>query len=780
MKKLALTAIIALMIASTASANPKFSPDLEEKINNTQAREKVPIILRLNNSPGQSQRQTIRNTQASIKAEHNSINAITIEVPKQAAENLANLEFVQRMEPDYNIKTVLDESTRQINTKKVWQNQSGEGIDIAIIDTGIADNNQYLDVERQIDFTGEGTDDLNGHGTHVAGIASSNSEEYRGVSYNSDLYDVKVLDGDGAGSASNVIEGIEYAVENNAEVITLSLGAEVSECDGNDAISDAVEAAADNGVTVVVAAGNNGPDQGTITAPGCEEKALTVGAVDKQNNLADYSSRGLTSDGRIKPDVVAPGTSITSTYNDGSFQSLSGTSMATPHVSGQTALLIAANSSLTPAQIKAVVSDTATDLGLEDYEQGSGLVNVSKSYNSVTYTNTTGNETRENQTFTPDISNPVPVDGATGINDTVNGSGISADLSVEVTDYDNESVNVTFVVDGEVVSETQIANSTRTETTVSDLNMTQTVDWSVEASDGANTVVSRTYSFTTAAEEPMTENETNRTQLPPGLAKKDELPPGLQRAGMVPGNPFYGFKRAFERAELAVTFNEEKKTEKKLKFAERRLAEAAKLKQRGDENGSRKLAEEYQKTVEEVSKQPGQAEKVRNRTEKHREVLEDVLNKTPDQANQGIERAMNRSETGSKRDTRGPQNRGTNNDNDSSRARDGSDRPDNNERGTDRQSGTDRQKGEDSMPRDRTGDRNPAPRQDEQNNTEDREQNRPSQGSDRQTENRQTQNRPSQNTEAEAEAELEAEAETESGSTSAGATGRANIGAGSR
>jgi len=273
----------------------------------------------------------------------------------------------------------LQKITKTPVVEKVWENETtGKGINIAVIDTGIFNHNA-LTIIKEVDFTGEGTEDLHGHGTHVSGIIASQDSTYKGVAYNSNLFNVKVLNKQGSGYGSDVIKGIEWSVDNNADIISLSLGAKLDKCDGKDAISRAVDKAVIEGVVAIVAAGNAGPDSETITSPGCAKQAITIGATDG-NKIVDFSSRGPTADGRVKPDLVAPGVRITSTWLNNEFRSLSGTSMATPHVSGVIALLLEFDSSLNTEDLKQILSSGAKDLGLDENTQGAGKVNAYASY----------------------------------------------------------------------------------------------------------------------------------------------------------------------------------------------------------------------------------------------------------------------------------------------------------------------------------------------------------------------------------------------------------------
>ncbi len=234
---------------------------------------------------------------------------------------------------------------------------------------------------------GEGTDDENGHGTHVvsivAGTGAASGGVNKGVAPKASLLDVKVLDKTGSGKLSDAIAGIEWAVLNNAEIISLSLGA-LLPCNGLDTTSLAADIAVKRGKHVVVAAGNLGPLPGTITSPGCAREVITVGAVDRLDAVALFSSRGPTLDGRAKPDIVAPGVLILAAQAGGSYVPMSGTSMAVPHVSGVVALLLSQKPGLSPEQVKDVLMTTALDLDEDKNTQGTGRVQAYEAFIKAT------------------------------------------------------------------------------------------------------------------------------------------------------------------------------------------------------------------------------------------------------------------------------------------------------------------------------------------------------------------------------------------------------------
>ena len=275
----------------------------------------------------------------------------------------------------------------------------------AVIDTGIDAGHLDLDEGKVLafkDFVGGQTApyDDDGHGTHVAATIAGDGDAradgaYRGVASGAALVGVKVLGADGSGTMADVAAGIDWVVQNKdvygIEAINVSLGA--SGCsDGSDVTSLAVDRADAAGLVVAVAAGNEGPGTCTIGTPGAARGALTVGAMadlgQKGFLQAYFSSRGPTADGRVKPDVSAPGVGITSAQagRTTGYVTWSGTSMATPFVAGVALLMLDANRALTPAAVKDVVRATAVDWGRAgaDGDYGAGRLDAYAALKAVT------------------------------------------------------------------------------------------------------------------------------------------------------------------------------------------------------------------------------------------------------------------------------------------------------------------------------------------------------------------------------------------------------------
>ncbi len=297
------------------------------------------------------------------------------------------------------VSPALDTGTPVVNAPEMWEKGvTGKGVTVAILDTGIAPHNDVKDriigFHDVINGRREAYDDQ-GHGTHVAGIVAGNGSNsgglYKGAAPEASLVGIKVLSGSGRGSLSGIIRGIQWAIRNKdryqIKVLNMSLGARVREGYKNDPIAQAVKAAHEAGITVVVAAGNSGSRPETIGTPAHSPFALTVGADDDRgtrtladDRVASFSSRGPTPvDGLTKPDVVAPGVRITAPDNDSSgYVTLSGTSMAAPMTAGVAALLLQANPGSSPDEIKNALKETARPIrrGGDENQQGQGVIDA--------------------------------------------------------------------------------------------------------------------------------------------------------------------------------------------------------------------------------------------------------------------------------------------------------------------------------------------------------------------------------------------------------------------
>lgn len=307
--------------------------------------------------------------------------------------------MISMIQENGEVKVSLDTSVNYIKAKQVWSaGYKGAGEVIAVIDTGIDATHQDLDGGKVIgwkDYVNGRTTpyDDHGHGTHCSSIAAGTGEAsggaYTGVAPEASLVGVKVLDSAGSGTEANVISGIQWCVDNKAtygiDVISMSLGID-RDCGGTCSVCQAVDNAWNAGITVVVAAGNSGSARMSVGCPGNAWKVITVGAIDDSTgSIASFSSRGPTLDTRLKPDICAPGVSITAAKANSvnQYVAMSGTSMATPHMAGVAALLIdAKGGSVSPNLVRGAVISTAVDKGTAgpDIDYGWGIVDAYAAY----------------------------------------------------------------------------------------------------------------------------------------------------------------------------------------------------------------------------------------------------------------------------------------------------------------------------------------------------------------------------------------------------------------
>jgi subtilisin family serine protease len=265
----------------------------------------------------------------------------------------------------------------------LWKETQGEGIKVGVLDTGIALEHPDLQpaILKAQDFTRSPSAayDAQGHGTHVSGIiaARRNAQGIVGVAPQSKIIVAKVLNDEGAGTSQDIVAGIQWAIKSGADILSMSLGS--SEPD--EEIHQALLLAISKGIFVITAAGNEGPDLDTVGYPAGFPEMVAVGSIDRRKRLSQFSSRGR------QVDVVAPGDEITSCYPPRSYATLSGTSMATPFISGVVALALAKHRKMggkTPLRTQKDLIEhlcrTSADAGLAGFDPlyGCGIVNPAK------------------------------------------------------------------------------------------------------------------------------------------------------------------------------------------------------------------------------------------------------------------------------------------------------------------------------------------------------------------------------------------------------------------
>ncbi|MFF2014128.1 S8 family serine peptidase [Streptomyces sp. NPDC058195] len=292
---------------------------------------------------------------------------------------------------DGKTEATLDRSTAQVHAPEAWKaGYDGKGTKVAVLDTGVDAGHPDLvnRVAEAKNFTdSRDTEDRVGHGTHTAstvgGSGAADDGRKKGVAPGTSLLIGKVLDDHGSGLDSWIIAGMQWAVDQKADVVSMSLGnPRIGDC--TDPMAEATKKLARNSHTLfVVAAGNAGPGTETVSSPGCVPEVLTVGAVDRDDTTAPFSSRGpVAVTHTLKPEIAAPGVDISAASAGGrgvyAYRSMSGTSMATPHVAGAAAVVRQAHPDWTAQQIKAaLVSSSRTGGNVAGADQtGGGVLDV--------------------------------------------------------------------------------------------------------------------------------------------------------------------------------------------------------------------------------------------------------------------------------------------------------------------------------------------------------------------------------------------------------------------
>jgi serine protease AprX len=376
---------------------------------------RIPVIIRLNKDHYFS---ALNNDNLSgvlgvgIKHKVDIINSFTTTVNVTTLKKIITHEGISGIWFDREIKALLDVAAPVVNAPPVWDSGfKGGGIGIAILDTGIYAHPDFTTPRNRIvafrDFVNNRTQpyDDNGHGTHCAGDAAGNGGEsggaYTGAAPEANLVGIKVLNKTGSGAMSDLLAGIQWCVDNKdlygIRILSMSLGARATASYKDDPMCQAVEKAWQAGIVVCAAAGNEGPDPGTVSTPGIDPEIITVGALDDKNTtgitddtIASFSSRGPTPDGLTKPDLVVPGVNIIAPRAPNSYLdknnknarvgqwyiSLSGTSMATPICAGVVALLLSSCPDLTPDNVKTLLMSTCRTVNPDPNAQGAGLVDT--------------------------------------------------------------------------------------------------------------------------------------------------------------------------------------------------------------------------------------------------------------------------------------------------------------------------------------------------------------------------------------------------------------------
>ncbi|HSD57262.1 MAG TPA: S8 family serine peptidase, partial [Methanotrichaceae archaeon] len=459
-------------VGTVHSDQDKIDPALNERLDGS-IDDEIPVIVILE---GEETPNLDGLDGLEVKYSYQLINGLAGEATPLAINRLAEDDSVKGVYLDGSAHVEAPEASTpgskyespsvSIKADKLWEKGiDGKGVTVAVIDSGIDRNHPDL-IDKVIgekNFLKDDAtaDDLLGHGTMVAGIiagsGAASGGKYKGIAPGASLLSVKVIDSNGNGKVSDIIAGIEWAMYNGADVLSLSLGG-LNLGETNPPITMAADKAMDAGAVVFVAAGNRNnskldsftgastmdaadmdtvdmdtvdmeaagnidlvdlsqtDDQddkdvllllvpillalppGLIDSPGDGVKVVTVGASDSDGRVAAFSGSGPTRDGRTKPDIVGPGVDVISTvppglekpdYVDVYYARESGTSLSTPVAAGLAALLLQADTNLTPAGVKAAMTRGAHKLNnslgaeYEDYYQGAGHLDANQSYQSL-------------------------------------------------------------------------------------------------------------------------------------------------------------------------------------------------------------------------------------------------------------------------------------------------------------------------------------------------------------------------------------------------------------
>lgn len=451
---------------------------------------------------------------------HPFINALAVNLPESAISGLSNNPNVSYIEPDSQAFALGEYENSwgvdHIEADLVHPTNKGTGTKVAVIDTGINYNHPDLAANYVggYDFVNGDSDPLddNGHGTHVSGTVAAVADGIGviGTSPEVSLYGLKVLDSAGSGSYSDITAAIQWSAQNDMQIASLSLGGSAD----SQTLHDAIIAADNVGVLIIAAAGNDGnpPGKGdNMSYPAKYSEVISVGATDQNDNRASFSSTG------DELDIMAPGVSILSTYEDG-YATASGTSMATPHVSGVAALVFASDGTLTNSNVKQILLNTADDLGPSGWDSryGYGLVDADgavatepepanelptviiespsdgstfASGESISFTGSASDT--EDGDLTNDLSWTSNIDGSIG-----NGGSFSTILSdgehtitASVTDFDGAtgSSSISIVVGSSTSSDTASIDSINY-TPYGGKNSDKHLDVVVHLTDGTNNV----------------------------------------------------------------------------------------------------------------------------------------------------------------------------------------------------------------------------------------------------------------------------------------------------
>ncbi len=411
---------------------------------NAKGTNKVDVIVVYKAMPDQAEKDRARGLGAQVRRDFDNLPMRALSIPEHALERLGKGKGVSFVAPDRPTSSLMSAARATANapdSNSYAAKFTGYRVGVAIVDTGVGLHTDLSSSIRQYDFlngayprpeiddgaldkyNSDDRSDPFGHGTHVAGIlsgdGSASNNLHLGQATSARLLSLRVLDGNGRGVTSDTIAALDWLLSYgryfDIEVVNLSIGKAVEESNATDPLVLAVERVWDDGIVVVVAAGNHGRDgHMTVTSPANSRKVITVGSLTDSGTASDftddyvstYSSQGPTlGDHVLKPDLVAPGNRVTAAMSAGAklmdnlpnriakcgdddycsanYLELSGTSMAAPLVAATAAMMLEKDSTLTPATVKARLMRSARKIDADATASGAGVLDITAALNET-------------------------------------------------------------------------------------------------------------------------------------------------------------------------------------------------------------------------------------------------------------------------------------------------------------------------------------------------------------------------------------------------------------
>ncbi len=459
------------------------------------ASSRVDVFVGFRSTPGASDEAFVRDHGGEVLHRYSIVPAIAANVPERSVDRMRSDRRVTYVEEILDVVAVHHETelgntwgVDRIEADAVHHNaNTGSGLRVAVLDSGIDTNHPDVGYDSGCSknfVDGETLEDGNGHGTHTAGTvgAVQNGKGVVGAAYGSTLCILKVLGNGGGGSYDDVVAALDYIVndvnKNSSTKVRVTNNSYGSSGDPGTTVRNAFDNAYNAGVYHAGAAGNSGNLLGigsNCIYPALYDSVVAIAATTKSDGRASFSSTC------SQLELAAPGSSVNSTTNDGKYGTMSGTSMASPHVAGSAALVFAANSTWSPGQVRQALNDTAQDLGSSGHDSlyGYGLVRPDRAV---------GTSGGGGDTTTGTVSGTV-TDASTGSG--VSGAAVSVDTGQSATTDSTGSYSIADVPTGDrsvTASATGYQSQTKT-ATVSE-NTTATVNFALQPQTATGMTVS--------------------------------------------------------------------------------------------------------------------------------------------------------------------------------------------------------------------------------------------------------------------------------------------------